>query len=222
MSKNPTKTNVTRTLTVIDMSTAGYVTTRALANLQRYVNCVSTAWAGHGVEPVKLVRTKTDATGWRIYITDQSLDRSVKDCYGWHDVKLGVPVGYVDVGACTANQQDVLSVLAHELAEMMGDPMVNQRAVMPDGSIMYRELCDPVQGRLYKQGNTRVSNFVLPSYFDAQGVAPFDYLGVLTKPFEIDSQGGYAIINNNYVFASKAFLKDRCTRRTQQPNNSSS
>ena len=218
MSKKSTKTNVTRALTVIDMSTAGYVTTRALANLQRYVNCVSTAWAGRDVEPVKLARSTLDTTGWRIYITDQSLDRSVKGCYGWHDVKRGVPVGYVDVETCTANGQDVLSVLAHELAEMMGDPMVNQRAVMPDGSIMYRELCDPVQGRLYKQGNTLVSNFVLPSYFDARGVAPYDYLGVLKKPFEIDAQGGYAIINDKYVFASQAFLKDRCTRRTQQLN----
>ena len=210
-----------RALTVVDMSTVGYVTARALVNLQQYVNSVSTGWAGHGVEPVRLKVSKVDATGWRIYVTDQSLDRSVKDCYGWHDLKLGVPVGYVDVETCTANGQDVLSVLAHELAEMMGDPMVDKRAVMPDGGIMYRELCDPVQGRLYKQGNTSVSNFVLPSYFDVQGIAPFDYLGVLKKPFEIDAQGGYAIINNDYVFASKAFLKDRCTRRTQQPNKNS-
>ena len=215
-----TKSNVMRTLTVIDMSTAGYVTTRALANLQRYVNCVSTAWAGHGVEAVKLAQSTIDATGWRIYITDQSLDRSVKGCYGWHDVKRGVPVGYVDVQTCTANGQDVLSVLAHELAEMMGDPMIDQRATMPDGRVMYRELCDPVQGRLYKQGSTLVSNFVYPSYFDVNGVAPYDYLCVLKKPFEIDAQGGYAIINNRYVFASKAFLKDRCTRRTQQNKTS--
>ena len=103
--------------------------------------------------------------------------------------------------------------LSHEILETMGDPTADRWVKRPDGSEVAVEVCDPVQGDAYEVaatvlGETRkikVSNYVLPPFFDPAGVAPFDRLGNVRAPFGM-SPGGYEAVldmsgNEHDVFA---------------------
>lgn|SRR5574337_125416 len=116
----------------------------------------------------------------------------------------------------------VASVLSHEVCEMIGDRFAGfwsdgPAVVASDGKTYTEyalELCDPVEGDSYDiivNGQTvAVSNFIFPSWFNAQATVPenmpFDYLKKLTKPFSMTS-GGYLIVrqagNYQWIFGEK-------------------
>jgi hypothetical protein len=88
---------------------------------------------------------------------------------------------------------DPAGYLTHELAETLVDPTCDAWIPMPDGRMMAKEISDPTQGDSYEINGIKVSNFVFGSYFDPEGKAPFDKMGLITKPFEI-RPGGYAVL----------------------------
>ena len=106
--------------------------------------------------------------------------------------------------------------LSHEILETRGDVDCDRWVKMPNGSEIAVEVCDPVQGDSYLQpaevlGETRqikVSNYVLGSFFDPEGAAPYDRLGNVKAPFGM-SPGGYEALidpsgNETNVFARLA------------------
>ena len=106
----------------------------------------------------------------------------------------------------------------HEILEMLADPTCDQYKDIGDGSgrQIALEVCDPIEEDHYPQQaqigdqepqDVPVTNYVLPSYFDPKGTAPFDRMGKLTAPFSMDS-GGYTIVrdaegNTSDVFDQK-------------------
>lgn len=103
--------------------------------------------------------------------------------------------------------------LSHEFLELLGDPTCDRWAKRPDGSEVAVEVADPCEGDSYPvvaevagEGRTvEVSNYVLGSWFDPNGQAPFDRLGRLTAPFTM-TPGGYMVVlgsdgNESEVFA---------------------
>jgi hypothetical protein len=107
--------------------------------------------------------------------------------------------------------------LSHEILETRGDVDCDRWVKMPSGSEIAVEVCDPVQGDSYVQeatvlGETRqikVSNYVLPAFFDATATRPFDRLESVKAPFGM-SPGGYEAIldpsgNEHDVFARMDF-----------------
>ena len=88
--------------------------------------------------------------------------------------------------------------LSHEVLETLCDPTADRWVKMSDGTELAVEIADPVQGDSYSVPVTvlaetrqiKLSNYVLGSFFDPQGKAPFDRLGKLTAPFQMDA-GGY-------------------------------
>ena len=109
--------------------------------------------------------------------------------------------------------------LSHEILETRGDETCDKWAKMPDGTEVAVEVCDPCQGDetdyaiaatvLGETRQIRVSDFVLPPFFDPAGVAPFDRQGAITAPFGMAS-GGYearidATGNETQVFARLAY-----------------
>lgn len=97
----------------------------------------------------------------------------------------------------------VCSVLSHEAIETFLDPACDLWAQQADGTLVARELCDPVESDSYVLAVTAssgesaagtVSDFVLPSWFDPGAAAgPADYLGLATAPFQVRSTG-YVIV----------------------------
>jgi hypothetical protein len=103
--------------------------------------------------------------------------------------------------------------LSHEFLELLGDPTCDRWAKRGDGTEVAVEVADPVEGDSYPvlaevagEGRTvEVSNYVLGSWFDPAGTAPFDRLGRLTAPFTM-TPGGYMVVldrggNESEVFA---------------------
>lgn len=87
--------------------------------------------------------------------------------------------------------------LSHEIVETIGDLGCNLWADDGTGSEWAHELCDPVEQGSYNVNDIAVSDFVLPSYFDAGGTGPYSFAQAQlgdgpAMPFGIAS-GGYAI-----------------------------
>jgi hypothetical protein len=140
----------------------------------------------------------------------------VAGALGYHDVDpQGNPYIRVFVETIVSNGGTTLtgslsvSVCAgHEADEEDVDPSCTATATAPSGDVWALEVSDPVESSSYNVkladgSQIAVSDFVYPSFFQAQGTAPFDHTGVVSAPFTI-AQGGYAIINNQAVYGYRA------------------
>lgn len=130
-------------------------------------------------------------------------DADQADALGYHSVD---PVGRSfgrafwsvirGAGGTLKDGSESLSVtLSHEVLEMVGNPYVNFWADVSENGVQEAiELCDRVQADSYRIGNVSVSNFLGPRAF-RPGKGPYDWLNLLSEPFEI-RRGGYCIRRN--------------------------
>lgn len=94
-----------------------------------------------------------------------------------------------------------LGVICHEVAEMLGDPLL-ETVSMPDhsGHQWLREIADPVYGvnfaRLVNGRMVVYPDIVLPSFYDLAGVGPYSIANSVTGPFTIISKAGYGFWRN--------------------------
>jgi hypothetical protein len=88
---------------------------------------------------------------------------------------------------------------SHEAIEMFLNLRLDRWATAPNGDRWPYETADAVEAHGYPVGvemwghvrDMLMSNYVLPSFWQADGKWPFDFLGVLTEPFSL-AEGGYA------------------------------
>ena len=89
-----------------------------------------------------------------------------------------------------------ITVLAHELSEMLVAPLLDQ-FTMPDsaGKSWRKEVCDPVLGAYYFENvngqDCVFPDFVLPTFWDVNGKAPYSYMGTAKAPM-VWAKGSYA------------------------------
>lgn len=105
-------------------------------------------------------------------------------------------------GNALTDKLSVCSVLSHEVLETLADAACNGWAQRADGTLVAREVGDPVESDSYlmtvqteegTEASGTVSDFVFPAWFDpdAKG-APYDQMDLLSSPFEV-RQDGYVI-----------------------------
>ncbi len=164
--------------------------------------------------------------GGDIYVVDIVDDLDEPGALGYHADAGDRP--YIRVLA----QGPATSItLSHEFLELLGDPTCDRWAKRPDGSEVAVEVCDPVQGDHYPvlaevagEGRTvEVSNYVLGSYWDPNGAAPFDRMGTLTAPLTM-SPGGYTVVlgtdgNEHEVFAMDDAGRARAAEKRANPTS---
>ena len=159
--------------------------------------------------PVKLYNTKVPKpSDWQFIYFD---DADEAGALGYHDLtKDGQPVSKIFVKTTLEDHQLVSVTAAHELFEMVIDPIANLWAEATDGTEYAYEMCDPVEEDTFLVDGIQMSNFLHPSWFEPFKHPPntkFDHLGLLKKPFSM-TKGGYVIIKKkgkvSEVFASKA------------------
>ncbi len=159
-------------------------------------------------------------------------DISSEGAIGFHSTFLGMPWGRVQTPDSALDG----TTFSHEAAEAWGDPNVDQWVRMPDGREMALELCDPCQRDFYivdisigaETRKIRVSDCVLPSYWDPNGRPPFTLyekmtgVQVIGQPFGL-SAGGYAIVRDRKGETSAIYAAGDATaggaldqRRTEQ------
>jgi len=92
--------------------------------------------------------------------------------------------------------------LSHEVLEQLADPFGTLAHSLADDYGPYaiaHQVCDPVERDEYELAGVRVSNFVLPAWFNAAGPGgPWDYLGRLAGPLTL-SRGGYCHVTRDLV-----------------------
>jgi hypothetical protein len=113
-------------------------------------------------------------------------------------------------GTALSGALSVAVCASHEAAEEAADPQCNSYSgPEANGNEVAIEVADPVENNSYQvtlaDGTTvDVSDFVFPSFFDTSGVAPFDQLGLISKPFQM-LPGGYEIVKDPSGNVSQVF-----------------
>lgn len=147
--------------------------------------------------------------------------RDVGGAVGRHTMSdAGTITGFVAVesiqrlgGTLTKGHDSVSAALSHEVLELLVNPAVNFWADETPERQVALEVCDPVAGDAYEielppdsvGGCERisVSNFVLPSWFNAKATTrKFDHLGLLARPFEHRATG-YVIARSEARIAAR-------------------
>jgi len=92
--------------------------------------------------------------------------------------------------------EGLVTVIIHEALEMLADANINTVS-KPDvtGAQWLIEVCDHVSGsysvEVVQGNNCIVPNATLPNYYDLNGVAPFDLLGLSKTPFDTNAPKFY-------------------------------
>jgi hypothetical protein len=152
---------------------------------------------GKRVDKLRLPELRGDAV---LYLAD---DADVADAIGYHDENArGIPFGFIFTEVAKRMGEDWSVTLSHEALELIGDPLANLLVSGPHPHehrkvFYWVEMADPVQSDVYEIEGVKVSNFLLPSYFDisAQPGGRHDFLGAMHDgktlvPFGINP-GGY-------------------------------
>jgi hypothetical protein len=145
-------------------------------------------------------------------------DPTVAGALGYHDyTPEGFPMSHVFVKTTLESGGSIAETASHEIFEMLINPGIQVGCLGPDGRTWYaREVCDACQNLHWympEYPDIPISDFVYPAYFEgfrAPHSTKFDYMGRVSKPFEI-LPGGYMPINRNgewnQIFGSKAAEK---------------
>lgn len=109
---------------------------------------------------------------------------------GYHDVD-GNPIAYVFTADDLADKVSWSITGSHETLEMLADPQINQ--VRDIGGIEYplecADACEDDSFGYVINGHT-MTDFVLPSWFDLNGKAPFTFRNSISGPLQL-ALGGY-------------------------------
>ena len=106
----------------------------------------------------------------------------------------GMPAGKIGVKT-TLRAKELVSVsTSHEAVELQCDIFCASWSFSSEQRcLVATEACDPVESYTYMIGDQSVSDFVTPYYFTDNALGhPLDYMGKVTKTFEI-APGGYQI-----------------------------
>jgi hypothetical protein len=133
-------------------------------------------------------------------ITLRETDKDDPGDLGYHFID-GIPATYVFTRDEKGKPlEEFYSTLSHEVLEMIADPGVNLYAsgyYIKSGrhyrAFLPYEVCDPVQDALYSIDGVKVSDFVVPEWFEEErprDSMKFSFLDSVREPFEL-AYGGY-------------------------------
>lgn len=118
-------------------------------------------------------------------------DSTIQGAAGYHDDD-GIYCFRDGLPALTQGAFAFSVVISHEIFEAAVDPGANQWADHGDGTEVAKEACDAVESFCFTVPGTSVdvSDFLLPSFFDPGGVAPFSKMGNPKAPMTTATNQG--------------------------------
>ena len=198
-------------ITVVNESTTvtGADALRISLALNTFAEQVCKAWS-LPAHTVGLGQSRVD--GWNLCIVDKFPNPAMaKTALGYHEVLNGYPIGYIlahpygtqrpALGRYTApitflGKQltkpsylpGLVTVMAHELAEMLIDPEINMTKTDSKGRNWLMEVCDHTVGLIAAtlpigSSTPVLPDFTLPSFYDVKGKPPYSLLNVPPMPF---------------------------------------
>lgn len=171
--------------------TPAVLTSIAVAVQEQIALHFAPVWGWQGVS-VTVGDFKPGDVGIPVYVRVSS---DVPGAAGYHDDS-GVYVFRDGLPSLTTGSESLSVVISHEILETLGDPGANRWGDAGGGTEYAIELCDAVEGFSYEIAGVAVSDFLLPSFFDPEGIAPFSYMAKPTAPFTTapDGGGNYQIV----------------------------
>ena len=124
---------------------------------------------------------------WQVWFQDKT---TLAGALGFHTDD-GFPKSYVFVKDCLDDGLAWTVTASHETLEMLADPTINLTRDA-DGFTYALEVCDAPEddSYAYPVNGIHMSDFVLPSWFDPNGSAPFTFRNTISKPLTL-APGGY-------------------------------
>lgn len=124
---------------------------------------------------------------WQVWFKDHT---DQDGALGYHDVA-GNPIAYVFVADDLADGISWTVTASHEVLEMLGDPKITRVADVGGFEYAYEacDACEDDQFAYLINGHT-MTDFVLPSWFDPAGKAPFTFRNTIGAPLTL-AAGGY-------------------------------
>jgi hypothetical protein len=133
--------------------------------------------------------TPPKAGSWWLVVLD---DADQANAVGYHDLTAqGLPLGKVFARTDAESGHNWTVTASHELLEMLADPWMDRCCLnIQEGSsqIFAYEVCDACEddGFGYRIGDTLVSDFVFPSWFNAKSTGPrYDFCDFVKAPLQI-------------------------------------
>lgn len=131
---------------------------------------------------------------------------------GFHTDDLGIVYGRV----LAQGPDDTSVTLSHECLEELIDPTCDAWRPMGGGRLVALEVADPVENDTYTvpitlagvERTVKLSNYVLPRWFDPSALGALDYMRTLAEPFAM-SPGGYMIVRDASGNESQVFARIR-------------
>jgi hypothetical protein len=158
-----------------------------------------------------------------VYVCEVVDDLEQPGVLGWHSDDVRPFIKVLAQGEATS------VTLSHEFLETLCDPTCDQWRARGDGTQVALEVCDPVEGDSYNEpaivlGESRlvaVSNYCLRSFFNPNGIGPFDRMGRLNGPFSM-TPGGYEVVldangRESSIFADR--VPERILYRLKNPSS---
>lgn len=177
-------------------------------------------WSLSHCTAVYVKKGATTSISTKVFFLNNS---DAQGALAYHGLSAGKPYGRVFVQtilqygpllfSADSAKPTVAQCLAHEIFELLIDPICNGWWMLPDYETLYpAEVSDPVQGNIvpvtltYSTITTTIpirrvtnvikvglSDWVLPSWSNPQGSRPFNHNNTLSAPFAIDN-GGYEYV----------------------------
>lgn len=199
---------------------------------QAYVKILKPIW---GVDAEIIYRPAPDLkAGWNFTFVNTFSDPDLEGALAYHEYDPDDPTTLWPYANVQVMDQHIPTPVAatHELAEMLADPGCQMWAggTPPDTGEPYQtwqslfalEIADPVEYTPgLKLGETPVSDFVYPAYFEPFTDGPLDHLESITRKF-YPGYHGYQIVRNDSTLSEvwnlgaveriRNFTTQRCAR----------
>jgi hypothetical protein len=126
-------------------------------------------------------------SSWWLYFDDHIREPGL---LGYHDVNaVGLPMARIGIKKAREANVDWNLTASHVLLQLLANPYRNA-AIFAGEKIFPREICRACSGDRwgYQIDSTRVSDFVLPAWFDSfrePRSTRFDFCGHISEPFEL-------------------------------------
>lgn len=106
-----------------------------------------------------------------------------KEEKGYHGCKKNIPYGMIFIN------KEFSVLLSHEIFEILINPYMKEYFEFENKKYK-KEVCDPVILNTFEISGIKISDWLLPSWYDKESKGPYNHLNTLKKPFQIDN-GGY-------------------------------
>jgi hypothetical protein len=165
-----------------------------------------------------------DPQSWNVVVLDTFPNLALMGhAYGYHTDLNGLPIAYIRANSFSFRKATGLysaglivrgkritpermadglaTVVMHEVAEMLVDPLIKERRIDSEGRPWILEICDHTKGLfkiLTKNAVVIAPDFTNPAFYDVKGVAPLSHCNVPLKPFTLVA-GAYGYWDNKGV-----------------------